>query len=552
MNKISINCCITLLLLTGCSSKYVSDSQQQSVKLFGNLGDHHFPITTDNRLAQRYFDQGIILAYAFNHLESVRSFRQAVRIDPNCAMCYWGIAYALGPNINAPMDDSAVPEAYQSSQQALRLREKITAREKLYINALAQRYTSKPQPGRAGLDKDYADAMRKVIEQYPEDAEAATLLADALMNQHPWDYWTSEGKPKPWAGEIVTALEKALKIAPLHPGANHLYIHAVEASANPERALPSADRLGTLVPGAGHLVHMPAHIYIRTGQYQKAVLANRRAVAIDQNYLDHHHSEGVYTLAYVPHNHHFLWLVATHQGRSAEAIAAAYATADHVDQEAMRQPGMGTLEHYFTMPTYALVRFGKWTELLKQPAPAQDLRYANAIWHYARGMARLAKGEFGSTLEEIQQVKAISREPAIAKMSVSDMNTMSQILSIATTVLEGELAAKKGDLETAITRLRQAVQLEDQLRYNEPSDWYYPVRQSLGAVLLQAGKPSDAELVYREDLKKNRENGWSLFGLRESLIAQNRTAAARDVEQRFEKSWSHADFVLTASRLMDG
>lgn len=536
--------CLTLALLSGCANA-------PTVKLLDNLGNHHFPITTNNEPAQRYFDQGLRWSYAFNHQESIRSFRQAAQFDTECVMCYWGIAYALGPNINAKMEDGAVAEAFQSIQHALQLQAKISDLEKALINALAKRYGLNPLTDRSALDKAYADAMREVVKRYPDDAEAATLFADALMNQHPWDYWMAAGKPKPWTAEIVTALETALRIAPLNPGANHFYIHAVEASEHPERALASADRLGDLMPGAGHLVHMPAHVYIRTGLYHKAAEANRKAVSVDHNYLHHHHSEGIYPMAYVPHNYHFLSFAAANQGRSVEAIESARSTAAHVDIKAMRQPGMGMLEHYYVMPFYAQVRFGKWDEILQEPAPDRDLRYANAIRHYARCYAFLAKGKLEQANNELSILKAIAKEPAIQKLTFWDKHTMTQILDIAITVLEGELAATRNDTVTAIGHLQNAVILEDKLRYDEPSPWYFPVRQSLGAVLLQAGKPEEAEQVYLEDLQKNRENGWSLFGLMKSLEAQNKIDEASEIKQRFKKAWARADIALTASRIID-
>ncbi|MDD5580132.1 MAG: hypothetical protein PHY16_12740 [Methylobacter sp.] len=536
--------CLIMALLTGCANT-------PSVKLQDNLGNHHFPITTDDELAQRYFDQGLRWSYAFNHQESIRSFRQAAQFDTNCAMCYWGIAYALGPNINAKMEDGAIAEAFNSVQHAVQLQAKTSGIEKALINALAKRYESKPVTDRSALDKAYADAMREVARSYPDNAEAATLYADALMNQHPWDYWTATGKPKPWTAEIVTALESALRIAPLNPGANHFYIHAVEASEHPERALASADRLGDLMPGAGHMVHMPAHIYIRSGLYDKAAEANRKAVSVDHTYLHDHHSEGIYPLVYVPHNHHFLSVAAANQGYSVGAIEAARSTAAHIDIKAMHQPGMGGLEYYFVMPFYAQVRFGKWDDILQQPAPESDLRFANAIRHYARCYAFLAKGKLEQANNELNTLKAIAKEPAVQKLTFWDRHAMTQILDIAIAVLEGELAAKRNDTVTAIGYLKQSVILEDKLRYDEPSAWYFPVRQSLGAVLLQAGKPHEAEQVYREDLQKNRENGWSLFGLMKSLEAQNKIAGAGEVRQRFKKAWARADIVLTASRIMD-
>ncbi len=542
---------MALIAMNGCASEQKVDSNSQPVKLFEGLGNHRFPITAKHPLAQRYFNQGLILAYAFNHRESERSFRWAIQIDPRCAMCYWGIAFVLGPNINAVMDDHSIPNAFQAVQRALVLSKKVTGKEQALIKALGQRYAATPIKDRSKLDTAYADAMRDVVRAYPNDADVGTLLADALMNQHPWDYWTGDGRAKPWAPEIVATLESVLEYAPLHPGANHLYIHAVEASNTPERALPSADRLRDLVPGAGHLVHMPAHIYIRTGHYQKAIAANQKAVEVDHDYMEHHHIEGIYPLAYIPHNHHFLWAAASKAGRGADAIAAAESTASHVDTVAMRQSGMATLEHYYATPLFALVRFAKWKELLNRPLPENDLRYLNAIWHYARGQAFVARGNLGKAQSELKELEKISKEPAIAKISIWSMNTIGRILEIAQHVLRGKIAASKGNTAQAITLLREAVRLEDSLRYNEPSDWYHPVRQPLGAVLLKAGKSKQAEQIYRQDLKRNPENGWSLFGLMTSLRAQNKMDEADNVELRYKKAWVHADFDLSEIDLMN-
>ena len=551
MKKLLTVLYMALIPLTGCTSEQKIDLASQQIKLFEGLGNHNFPIATKHPLAQRYFNQGLILAYAFNHRESERSFRAASRIDPECPMCYWGIAFALGPNINAAMDGKAVPNAFQAVQQALALSDHATGKEQALIKALRQRYASIPVKDRSQLDRAYADSMRDVVRSYPNDPDSGTLLADALMNQHPWDYWTDEGSAKPWTAEIVATLETILEYAPLHPGANHLYIHAVEASNDPERALPSADRLSDLVPGAGHLVHMPAHIYIRTGHYQKAITANQKAVKVDHDYIQHNHSEGIYPLAYIPHNHHFLWAVASKAGRSADALAAAKSTAAHVDTVAMRQPGMATLEHYYAIPLYALVRFAKWDELLAWPLPENDLRYLNAIWHYARGQAFVAKRNLGKAAQELKELEKIAKEPTIAKMSIWSMNTIGQILAIAQTVLSSQIAATKGDTTQSIILLQKAVRLEDGLRYNEPSDWYHPVRQSLGAMLLKVEKPKLAEKVYREDLRRHPKNGWSLFGLMTSLQAQNRLDEANQVKLRFKKAWADADIEISELYLMN-
>lgn len=527
--------------LSDSSTKTLRD---RTAPLFDNLGNHHHPISTHSELAQRYFDQGLTLAYGFNHAEAVRSFREAAKLDPNCAMCYWGVAYVLGPNINAGMDAQVVSEAWEALQKAVILSQNASEKEKAYIQALAKRYALEPVEERKSLDTAYANAMREVVQRYPEDLDAATLFVEAVMDKSPWSYWTKEGEPKPETREILTVLESVLKQNPNHAGANHLYIHAVEASPNPERGIASADRLGNLVPGSGHLVHMPSHIYIRVGRYHDAVIANQRAIAADRSYITQCHAQGIYPLAYVPHNHHFLLAGAMMAGNSKLAIEAARHTALHADQRKMREPGYGTLQHYSVMPLYTLTRFGKWDEILAERSPLFDLRYPRGVWHYARGMALTAKGQLKEARREWVMLSAIASSPDLEKVTIWDINNAASLLKIASEVLAGELAAKQGNYPEAIAHLETAVNLEDQLKYDEPETWYYPVRQSLGAILLQANRAAEAETVYREDLKHHPENGWSLFGLAQSLRAQGKIEAAAAVQKRFEKAWQSADITL--------
>ncbi len=345
--------------LWGLAKVSVVLADQSSVPLFEGMGNHHYPITTNSSLAQRYFDQGLILTYGFNHAEAARSFREAARLDPNCAMAHWGAAFVLGSNINASMDKEAIPKAYSELQKALELASHVSEKEQALIQALSKRYSPEPVRDRTPLEVAYADAMREVVQRFPDDADVATLFAESLMNLNPWNYWTKDGQPQPGTPEIVSTLESALRRNPNHPGANHLYVHAVEASPHPERALPSADRLRNLVPGIGHMVHMPSHIYIRTGRYHDASLANEKAIEVDEAYIRQYHPEGIYPLAYYTHNYHFLWAAATMEGRSEVALQAARRLASKVDRERMREPGFGTLQHFFSIPLYALMSFGK-------------------------------------------------------------------------------------------------------------------------------------------------------------------------------------------------
>jgi tetratricopeptide (TPR) repeat protein len=552
-------CCILSLLLTlGLPGGFTQrlpmaiaaesvPSMQPTTPLFENLGEYHHPISTSVPLTQRYFDQGFILTYGFNHAEAARLFREAARLDPNCAMCYWGIALVLGPNINAGMDTEVVPEAWQALQNAIALSPQASDKEQAYIQALAKRYSLDPNADRAALNAAYADAMREVRDRYPDDLDAATLYAEALMDKSPWQYWTPEGEPKPETQELLATLDSILEKNPNHPGANHLYIHTVEASPYPERGIPSADRLANLVPGSGHLVHMPSHIYIRVGRYHDAAIANQKAIKVDQDYLSKCHEQGIYPLAYIPHNHHFLWASASLEGQSQLAIESARHIAAMVDKTMMRKPEYASLQHFYSIPLYTLTRFGQWDEILEEPAPAEDLKYPTGVWHYARGMAFIGKGQLLEAAQELEQLQAIATDSSLENLKIWEINSTYSLLQIASQVLGGELAAKQGDYENAIAQLQTAVNLEDQLNYDEPETWYYPVRQSLGTVLLAANQPIAAEQVYREELQEHPNNGWSLFGLAQSLQAQGKTEQAQSVQKDFDQAWKYADVTLTAS-----
>ena len=539
---------IALLLISRLVAPGLAHEQEEVI-LQDNLGHYTYPITTSVPLAQRYFDQGLILTSGFNHAEAARSFREAARLDPSCAMCFWGEALVLGPNINAPMDPSVVPQAYGAIQKALALIDKVTSKEEGLINALSRRYAKDVEKDRSHLDEAYAEAMRNVFRQYSDDAVVGALLAEALMDLHPWDFWTKEGEPQPWTGEVTSTLETVLSFAPNHPLANHLYIHAVEASPYPEKGLSSAKRLETLVPGSGHLVHMPGHIYIRLGRYRDAALANQRAVKVDQHYLSHSHTESIYTAAYVPHNYHFLWAATAKTGQKAVATQAANDTAATVNPEAMRDPGFGgTLQHFWLMPLYTKALFGQWADVLREPVPRADLLYPAAIRHYARGLAFVRQGRLDHAHQELTELKKIAKDPGMAQLTIFDLNPVSMIVAIAEAILEGELAAARGDTRSAVAWLTKAIELEDGLNYTEPKDWYLPPRQVLGAIFIQAGELKEAESVYRKDLEYHPQNGWSLFGLVQSLNGQGKTEEAYAVRQQFDEAWADADVVLTSSR----
>jgi len=413
---------------------------------------------------------------------------------------------------------------------------------------LSKRYAKEAPADRSPLDQAYAEAMRDVAKRFPDDAVIASLFAEALMDLHPWDFWTKQGEARPWTAEIVSTLERALQLDADNPLVNHLYIHALEASPYAEKALPSAQRLPSLVPGSGHLVHMPAHIYIRVGRYRDAILANQHAVKVDHGYLSHNHAESIYTLAYVPHNYHFLWAAAIKTGRKALSEQAAADTAAKVNRDLLCKPGFsGTLQHFMMIPLYTQALFGDWDAILNEPAPPADLIYPMGIWHYARGLSLLRKGQPDAARTELGLLEQNMADPAIADLTVFDLNPVTQLLQIGADILRGELAAQNRDYDAAVSYLQHAVELEDGLNYTEPKDWYLPPRQVLGAVLMAAGKAGQAEQVYRQDLQYHPQNGWSLFGLQQSLQAQGKADDAEKVRHQFDQVWADADVTLTAS-----
>lgn len=541
--------CLTLIATTIAAAE---ESQQpadyeKTAPLLSGLGEYHHRVSTDVPLAQRYFDQGMVLAFGFNHAEAARSFREAQKLDPECAMAFWGEALVLGPNMNAPMDEANVPKAWKALQEAIKQSATATQRERDYIEALSQRYAAEPVEDRSKLDRAFADAMRELAAKYPDDYDAQVLFAEALMDTTPWDYWLEGGKPKKVTEEILATLERVIARQPDHPLVNHLYIHACEA-AHPEWAEACADRLRDLVPGAGHLVHMPGHIYIRIGRYVDSTIANEKAIAADNDYVTQCHAQGLYPLAYMPHNHHFLWFSASMEGRSEQSIAAARHISGHVDHELMRQPGFGTLQHFFSMEMYALLRFGRWDELENYPRPDADLKYPTGVWHYARGLTSLRSGNLEAASEHLRALRKLSADKELDKVTIWENNTTRQILQIGEQVLAGELASARGAHDKATAHLREAVRLEDAMRYEEPQLWYAPTRQFLGAVLLEAKRPAEAEATFQADLKKYPDNGWALFGLQQALEAQGQSEEAATVRRAFEKAWSRADVDLTAAR----
>lgn len=519
--------------------------------LFEGMGDYHRPITTNDAGAQRYFDQGMVLAFGFNHAEAIRSFRAAQRLDPDCAMCFWGEALATGPNINVTSGGMAImsPEsrvaAHAAAQKALSLADRVAPVERALIEAQAVRYDGSETSDRDPLDRAYAEAMRSVVQRFPDDDDAAAMYAEAWMNTMPWNYWSDDGQPRPETVEVIDALERIIARSPRHPLALHLYIHAVEASSDPGRAETAADTLLTLVPGSGHLVHMPAHTYWRVGRYHDAAEANVRAAAVDEQYIAQCNAQGFYPALYYPHNIHFLWAASSMEGRSAVAIDAARRVAANVRIEQMRE--FPTVEFFRTIPLLALTQFGRWDEILAEPMPDASLRYATAIAHYARGVALARKGDLAAARRERDQLVPLRDTTEILFLDTNDYPAVT-LLQIADALLEGELAMAAGSVDAAVGHFERAVALQDGLPYMEPPFWYYPTRQSLGAALLAAGRAGEAEAVYRRDLEDYPHNGWSMFGLAESLAAQGRTDEAAEVREMFTHVWARADVELTGSR----
>jgi tetratricopeptide (TPR) repeat protein len=512
--------------------------------IFDGLGSLHHPVTTktNSTLAQHFFDQGLTLVYAFNHDEAADSFRQAAQLDPNLAMAYWGIALSLGPNINQPEDLDRGKMAYAAIIKAKSLEANASAPERQYIDALALRYSPDGKMNDA-LQLTYANAMRKVAHDNPDDPDAGALFAESMMDLHPWGLWTLDGKPVDGTVELVAALEGVIAKYPDHLGANHYYIHAVEASPDPGRALESVHRLPKLAPAAGHIVHMPAHIYFRTGDYDASVTANEAAIKADKVYLRERNPKGIYPTMYVPHNIQFLWASYMMEGNSRGAFKGARELDDTVPLDAVRQmPPMEAMSptRYFTE-----ARFGKWDAILKEKAPLADLKYTTAIWHYARGLAFAAKNRPDDALAEKKKLDAIVATTPPDR--VVGFNSANRLLAMASATLAGEIDSAQGHHDDAVKNLEDAVAIQDALNYEEPPAWYFPVRETLGMEQLAAGKTTDAEQVFRDDLKQYPENGWSLNGLAICLRARNAADEAASVDARLKKAWAHADVSLPAS-----
>src|ERR1700722_4153776 len=523
-----------LLCLGVAAQEHMDHGQSRPVTLVTGLGDLHHPVSTQNPQAQEFFDQGLRFIYAFNHDEAARSFRHAAELDPKLAMAYWGVAEAVGPNYNDPADPERYKKAHDAIQQAVDLSAGAAPSEQAYIAAMAKRFPADPNSDLKKAAEEYHDAMREVVKKFPDDLDAATLFAEAGMNLHPWGLWHVDGTPEEGTTEIVATLESVMKRDPNHLGSIHYYIHAVEASASPERALAGANRLAAMAPAAGHIVHMPAHVYIRTGDYEAAVETNEKAAAVDRAYIKATGAQGIYPMMYYSHNLHFIAMCAAMNGNYAEARKNAELLSQNVGPHVKEMP---PLEGFMTIPLAVEMRFHRWDEILKMPQPDPAMAAANLFWHFARGMALAGTGKTGEAEAEykiVSDAQAATPPEAIFQMPIN--NKTKDILEIAKDVLGAKIAMAKQDSAGAIAMLREAVALQDTLKYGEPPDWFFPVRESLGAALLKNGDATGAEKVFRDDLNRNPRNPRSLFGLHQALMTQKREYDAGFVQKQFEAS----------------
>ncbi|HVP83875.1 MAG TPA: hypothetical protein VMS78_04045 [Rhizomicrobium sp.] len=525
---------------------YMGESERPGAPTFANLGSHTHKISTKSAQAQRYFDQGVNLLFGFNHAEAIRSFREAARLDPHCAICWWGVAFAYGSNINLPMQPDAIKPAWDAMQKAQGLKRYASKEERDWIDALSARYSSSPNADRALLDAAYARAMGDLAKKYPNDLDASVFYAEAMMDTQPWDYWQSDATtPKGHGAEIVATLESVIKRSPNHPGALHLYIHAVEASTTPERAEAAADRLATLMPDAGHIVHMPSHIYYRVGRYRDAYHANELAAQVDEQYIAACKAQGFYPLGYYGHNIHFLWTSAEMEGRYQAALDASrrLLKATEVEKVAAHLP-QGQL--YIFTPVATYLRFGKWNEILAEPMPSPDLKLDTAMALLARGFAYANTGDMAKAKEARDRIEELYKDgmPELEAAAIPG----AQMAQVALYEVDGEIARKSGNLDDAIMYFRKAQVAELNLPYTEPAYWHQPVSHLLGAALLDAGKPAEAEEVYRKSLMHYRRDGWALYGLVLALKAQGKTDEAATAQKDFDSAWQFADVKLASSR----
>lgn len=518
--------------------------------LFVGLDVLDFPVSTNNPSAQKYFNQGLVLAYAFNHAEAARSFYYASKLDPECAMAWWGFAYVLGPNYNAVMTEDNYLRAYDAVQKAVELSDNCTEKEKILIRAMAERYAQNPPEDRRNLDVAYSKAMKSAFKAFPSDADIGALYAESMLNLHPWDLYDKKGNPREWTPEIISAIEQVLGIDPKHPGVHHFYIHIIETSGEPEKGLNSARLFDEgLVPGAGHLVHMPAHIYIKTGDYHKATLANIRAIEVDSSYITSCSLQGAYPMIYVPHNFNFMSITATLEGNYEWGIKAANKISEDVFLLLKDYPLSGNFQYYYTIPYFVNIKFGKWEEILQMKNKVNTLIFPDAIRAYARGMAFLGKNEIDNAKKELLRLENYLNEPALKEIKVFNINPLASLTVLSHKILKAEILASEADYDESIKLLREAVILRNELTFREPPSFYFSVRHNLGAVQVEAGKYTDALETFEEDLQEFPKNGWALHGMKLVYNKQNEFKKASEISERLTEVWATADIEITNARL---
>ncbi len=531
-----------LLLVRAAGAATAADA---AVPLFEGLGRHSRKVTTTSRKAQGYFDQGLAFMYAFNHDEAIRAFRRAGELDPKCAMAPWGVAIANGPHINNPVvPEDRAKAAFEAQVQAKALAAGASPVERALIEALAARYALPPPEDRKPLERAYADAMRKVWQAFPRDSDVGALFAESLVDLRPWDLWTPDGKPQPGTEELLATLDAVLALDPKHPLANHLLIHAVEASPHPEGADRAAETLRDLAPGLAHLVHMPSHIDVRRGRWPQAIDANTKAIAADRRYTARSANQGFYRL-YLAHNHHMLAYAAMMTGQSALAIRTIREMVADIPLDFLRANPFA--DGYIAMPLEVLMRFGRWDEVLATPAFPDFVPISRSLQHYARAVAHAAKDEVAAA--EKEQAAFFEARARMPKDAFFGNNTGSDLLDVAESVMKGEILFRSGRVDEGVAALREAAAREDKLRYDEPPDWIQPVRHALGAALLQAGRFAEAEAAFREDLARMPDNGWGLYGLQRALQLQKKQDEAKATEKRFDAVWKQADVQIKSACL---
>jgi tetratricopeptide (TPR) repeat protein len=526
---------VCLCALVAAQEHAADSAAAKPATMMTGLGNLHHPVATKNAQAQQFFDQGLRLIYAFNHDEAARSFRRAAELDPKLAIAQWGIAEAVGPNYNDPASDERFAQAHEAIQKASDLSDGASPSERAYIQAMAKRFPADPKADRRKAAENYRDAMREVVGTFPDDLDAATLFAESGMNLHPWGLWHVDGTPEDGTQEIVATLESVLKRDPDHMGAVHYYIHAVEASQSPQRALAGANKLAAMAPAAGHLVHMPAHVYIRTGDYESAVKTNEQAAAVDRAYIEASGVQGIYPMMYYSHNLHFIAMCAAMNGNYAEAKENADRLEQHVGPGVKEMP---PLEGFMTIPLAVDLRFHKWDAILARKQPDPEMKITTVFWHFARGMALAGKGKVQEAEAEykiVADAEKATPEDMVFAMPVN--NKAKDIMKISERVLGAKVAMAKHDTDGAIAQLQEAVAIQDTLKYGEPPDWFFPVRESLGAALLMKGDAAGAEKTFRDDLDRNPRNPRSLYGLQQALKKQGRDYDASFVEKQLNASW---------------